>query len=43
MNSITIISSVRGVEIGRTLNISESTVKNRLYRTMNKINNEFNI
>ena len=30
-------------DIGRTLNISESTVKNRLYRTMNKINNKFNI
>ena len=30
-------------DVGRTLNISESTVKNRLYRTMNKINNEFNI
>lgn len=30
-------------DIGRALNISESTVKNRLYRTMNKINNEFNI
>ena len=30
-------------DIGRSLNISESTVKNRLYRTMSKINDEFNI
>lgn len=30
-------------DIGIALNISESTVKNRLYRTLNKINNEFNI
>lgn len=30
-------------DIGIRLNISESTVKNRLYRTMNKINNEFKI
>ena len=30
-------------DIGKLLNISESTVKNRLYRTMSKINDEFNI
>ncbi|SFC32121.1 RNA polymerase sigma factor [Clostridium uliginosum] len=30
-------------DIGKSLNISESTVKNRLYRTMNEMNNEFNI
>lgn len=30
-------------DIGKCLNISESTVKNRLYRTMNKINKEFNM
>lgn len=30
-------------DISKSLNISESTVKNRLYRTMNEMNNEFNI
>lgn len=37
------INDLKIKDIGTALNVSESTVKNRLYRTMNKINNEFNI
>lgn len=36
-------SDIKIKDIGTSLNISESTVKNRLYRTMKKINDEFNI
>ncbi|MBW6409051.1 sigma-70 family RNA polymerase sigma factor [Clostridium sp. YB-6] len=36
-------SDLKIKDISKSLNISESTVKNRLYRTMNKISEEFEI
>ncbi|WP_252215836.1 sigma-70 family RNA polymerase sigma factor [Clostridium sp. VAP41] len=36
-------SDLKIKDISKSLNVSESTVKNRLYRTMNKINEEFEI
>lgn len=37
------ISDLKIKDISKTLNISESTVKNKLYRTMKQINNIFNL